>query len=90
MLRARLSRCATALPRVSGVRSLHQLPPIPSAIAEGCEPFLSKRTTHLLWTQWQAGLLQRLNEEAKGMWSHLWVVLPIQVHCLRQSRLWRP
>ncbi|WFD35148.1 superoxide dismutase [Malassezia cuniculi] len=47
-------------------RALHQLPPLPSAIAEGCDPFLSKRTTSLLWNQWQAGLLQRLNEEVKG------------------------
>ena len=52
--------------RATSVRALHQLPPMPEALAEGCEPFLSKRTTHLLWTQWQAGLLQRLNEEVKG------------------------
>lgn len=49
-----------------GVRALHQLPPMPAQIADGCEPFLSQRTTHLLWTQWQAGLLQRLNDEVKG------------------------
>ena len=48
------------------VRALHQLPPAPAALAEGCEPFLSKRTMTLLWTQWQAGLLQRLNDEVKG------------------------
>ena len=52
--------------RATSVRALHQLPPMPEALAEGCEPFLSKRTTHLLWTQWQAGLLQRLNEEVRG------------------------
>ena len=39
---------------------------MPPALAEGCEPFLSKRTANLLWTQWQAGLLQRLNEEVRG------------------------
>mgnify|MGYP006894097955 CR=1 FL=1 len=47
-------------------RALHQLPPQPAAIVEGCDPFLSKRTTSLLWNQWQAGLLQRLNDEVKG------------------------
>lgn len=66
MLRAGLSRWSTAAPRALGVRRLHQLPPMPAALAEGCEPFLSKRTTQLLWTQWQAGLLQRLNDEVKG------------------------
>ena len=52
--------------RATSVRALHQLPPMPPALAEGCEPFLSKRTANLLWTQWQAGLLQRLNEEVRG------------------------
>lgn len=52
--------------RTYGARYLHQLPPMPAALTEGCDPFLSKRTVHLLWTQWQAGLLQRLNEEVKG------------------------
>lgn len=66
MLRTGLCRTSVALPRLGGARLLHQLPPMPAAIAEGCEPFLSKRTTSLLWTQWQAGLLQRLNEEVKG------------------------
>ncbi|WFD41530.1 superoxide dismutase [Malassezia psittaci] len=47
-------------------RQLHQLPPIASEVEQGCTPFLSKRTTNLLWTQWQAGLLQRLNEETKA------------------------
>ena len=61
-----LSTRALRLPRALGARSLHQLPPMPPALAEGCEPFLSKRTANLLWTQWQAGLLQRLNEEVRG------------------------
>ena len=52
--------------RATSVRALHQLPPMPEALAEGCEPFLSKRTTQLLWTQWQAGLLQRLNDEVQS------------------------
>ncbi|WFD03683.1 superoxide dismutase [Malassezia obtusa] len=55
-----------AVCRVPLRRQLHQLPPIAPAVAEGCAPFLSKRTTQMLWTQWQAGLLQRLNDEVKG------------------------
>lgn len=47
-------------------RQLHQLPPMPPALEEGCVPFLSQRTAQLLWTQWQAGLLQRLNDEVQG------------------------
>lgn len=66
MLRPGLCRTSAALLGRKGARLLHQLPPMPAAIAEGCDPFLSKRTTSLLWTQWQAGLLHRLNEEVKG------------------------
>ncbi|PKI83601.1 hypothetical protein MVES_002671 [Malassezia vespertilionis] len=60
------SRVRVAQKLVRGARALHQLPPAPPVLAEGCEPFLSKRTASLLWTQWQAGLLQRLNDEVKG------------------------
>ncbi|WFD31915.1 superoxide dismutase [Malassezia sp. CBS 17886] len=66
ILGRRVARCVRAVRVPGGARALHQLPPAPEALAEGCEPFLSKRTTGLLWTQWHAGLLQRLNEEVKG------------------------
>jgi len=84
MLRTGLCRTSVALPRLGGARLLHQLPPMPVAIAEGCEPFLSKRTTNLLWTQWQAGLLQRLNEEVKGACRLL-----TQARHMRRNRLSR-
>lgn len=57
---------ARAVRGAAQTRQLHQLPPMLPALSEGCEPFLSKRTTQLLWTQWQAGLLQRLNDEVQS------------------------
>lgn len=63
-----LAKCARVAMRALPVqrRALHQLPPIPATIEEGCDPFLSKRTTALLWNQLQGGLLKRLNEEVRG------------------------
>lgn len=66
-------------------RQLHQLPPMLPAIEEGCAPFLSKRTTGLLWTQWQQGLLQRLNDEVHGA-----CVVLTQARLLLRSRWSRP
>lgn len=49
-------------------RKLHSLPPLPANLSkgDGCEPLFSAQTIKLLWDDWHAGLLGKLNDEVRG------------------------
>lgn len=49
-------------------RDLHSLPRLPANLKEGdgCEPLFSAQTVRLLWDDWHAGLLSKLNDEVRG------------------------
>ena len=52
----------------SSRRNLHSLPSLPANLkeGEGCEPLFSSQTVRLLWDDWHAGLLNKLNDEVRG------------------------
>ncbi|CAD6935899.1 unnamed protein product [Tilletia controversa] len=51
-----------------GERTLHTLPPIPARFGEeeACAPFLSSKAFQTVAREYQAGLLDRLNDEVRG------------------------
>lgn len=70
------SSSSSSLRRVSAARfvqqsrrrELHSLPSLPANLkeGEGCEPLFSSQTVRLLWDDWHAGLLNKLNDEVRG------------------------
>jgi superoxide dismutase, Fe-Mn family len=72
------SSSSSSLRRISAVRSarfvqqskrdLHSLPSLPGNLKEGdgCEPLFSSQSVRLLWDDWHAGLLKKLNDEVRG------------------------
>ncbi|PWN35577.1 manganese and iron superoxide dismutase [Meira miltonrushii] len=69
------SSSSSSLRRVSATRfvqqsrrQLHSLPSLPANLKEGdgCEPLFSSQTVRLLWDDWHAGLLNKLNDEVRG------------------------
>lgn len=58
-------------------RGLHSLPALPANLkdGEGCEPLFSQQTVRLLWDDWHAGLLNKLNDEVRGtVWENSSIV----------------
>lgn len=47
-------------------RRLHTVLPLKPALAEGAAPFLSKAAVRVVAEDWQAGLLERLNDEVRN------------------------
>ncbi|EPQ27600.1 uncharacterized protein PFL1_04738 [Pseudozyma flocculosa PF-1] len=65
------SASTSALPSASpaaapaATRQLHSVPPMPELLDNGCAPFLSQQTVHQIANEWQAGLLDLLNQEVR-------------------------
>lgn len=58
-------------------RRLHSLPPLPGNFVEGkgCDPLFSSTAVKLLWSDWQGGLLNKLNDEVRGtQWENASIV----------------